>query len=129
MNRGLIIRRARKIGSRFVKDVPQYLIYDFAIEHLSWSGLTMFHDAEVGSILMIETVSFPYVGKLVEASDSRVVLEGAVKVLWDGRHGQYAAGNVPSSAELEKTFEKLVINLDAVIAWAVWPGKAIPKAQ
>lgn len=129
MNRSLIMRSARKRGYRFHHNAPIGILCDFAADHLGWSCKTMFEGAEVGSLVMVETLSFPYVGRVIECTEARVVLEDAVKVLWDGRHGQYAGGEVPASAEIEKTFSPLRINADAVIAWGDWPGKDIPKAQ
>lgn len=129
MNHGLLMRCSRKRGHRFTPSIPRGILRDFALENRIWEGETMFEGMTIGAIVMIETLSFPYVGRVAEVTDSRVILADSVKVLWDGRHGQYAGGKVPASAEIEQTFPLLRINADAVIAWADWQGKTIPKSQ
>lgn len=88
-----------------------------------WEGL------EPGTVIVQETFSFPFVGEVVEWDDTRIVLKNSVRVLWDGRHGEFAAGRPPASAEIERTHSPLTIPADWCGPWAPYSGGEIPQPQ
>ena len=121
--KGYDMRGASRIGLRAFRE-------DYFWDLYRHEGKPMFEGAEVGSIVCVETISFPVIGEVVSYDESRIVLKNGVRVLWDGRHGPYASeGKPPASAEIEKTFPLLRISTDAVIAWGEYPGGKIPTAQ
>lgn len=81
----------------------------------------MFEGAEVGMVVWIDTISFPIVGKLTEITDVRICIENGVRVLWDGRHHEFAKGKPPSNAELEETITPLYVSIDDVRQWGPYP--------
>lgn len=110
----------------------RFRLRDYAAEELGLTqhgGFAMWAGLEVGTVIVQETFSFPYIGRVVSWDDTRIVLEDAVKVLWDGRHGEYAAGNVPPSAEIEKTHSPLYIPADWCGPWGPYAGGKIPAPQ
>ena len=91
----------------------------------------MFDHLEVGMIAVFDTLSFPIIGCIVAISDTKVVVENGVRVLYDGRHGEFAKGAkfIPASAEIEKTYSPYGVMADCVLGCAEYPGGEIPKPQ
>lgn len=86
---------------------------------------------KVGMVICQETFTFPFIGTVMHFDDTRIVLKDAVRVLYDGRHNEYAAGadRIPASAEIEKTHSYLVIPADFCGPWAPYAGGRIPRGQ
>lgn len=108
------------------------IISDAAQEFLGFPpGAAMFDDMEIGQIVVLDTFSFPLVGEVLRFNDQGVTLKNAVRVLYDGRHGQFASGaeNVPSNAEVEATYPVYTVSSDFIGGWGIYPGKKIPKPQ
>ena len=120
-----LLRLARR---RLSRSAPRYMMRDYIAEY--HTGDSMFDGMEVGQVVAVDTISFPFVGEVVEFSDNRVTLKNAVKILWDGRHGQFAAlGKPPQTAEIERTYPLYHISVDVVIGWGPYPGGKIPQEQ
>ena len=123
----LKLRVARKLRLR--RDVPRFILRDVLLDYHGGPEM-LFEGMVVGSVVAVDTLSFPFIGRVVSFNDQRVTLADAVKILWDGRHGQFAGrGNVPESAEVELTYPEFHISVDAVIGWGVYPGGKIPAEQ
>lgn len=108
------------------------LLRDYAQERLGLSpGEAMFEGMEVGMIVVLDTFSFPYVGEVVRINDQGITLKNAVKVLYDGRHGEFSKGakKVPATAEIEATYPLYTVATDFIGGWGIYPGGKIPDAQ
>ena len=107
------------------------IIRDGALEFIpNWlPRAVMFDQMEIGKVYLLDLGSFPVVGELVAKSDAVVTLKNAVRILWDGRHNEFAKGKPPENAEIEETYKEYNVNPDWVIAWAPYAGGKIPKQQ
>lgn len=129
-----IRRLARtRLGDRLDIHTPgRSALLDYKMDRLGIThhgGRVMWQGLEVGTVIVQETFSFPFVGRVVEWDDTRIVLADAVRVLWDGRHGEFAAGRPPANAEIEKTHSPLAIPADWCGPWAPYAGGMIPRPQ
>lgn len=105
---------------------------DFAQETLGLTpGEAMFNGMEKGMIVVVDTFAFPIIGEVVAFDDTSVTLKNGVRVLYDGRHGEYAKGaaSVPANAEIEATYPLYTISADFIGGWGPYPGHNIPKPQ
>jgi len=89
----------------------------------------MFDGLEKGMVIVVETYSFPTIGVVVGWDDTRLTLKDTVRVLYDGRHGEFAAGKPPANAEIEMSYPLLHLAFDEVRAWAPCPGGKVPRPQ
>ena len=121
------MRLNRLIRGRLLRTVPRFAALDWVREH--HEGGEMFEGMEIGQVIVVQCIDFPYVGRVVACTDSRVTLADAVKVIWDGRHGEFTQGRPPQSAEVEKTWPIFHVNVDSVIGWGPYPGNRIPAPQ
>ncbi len=119
-------RRAYRAGMS--RDTPRPILRDWCLDHFDTLGESMFNDLEIGAIIAVDTFGFPFVGRVVKWTDDYVELADAVKVLWDGRHGQFSQGKVPPAAEIEATYNPYRIPRDVILGWGPYPGP-IPKPQ
>ena len=115
-------------GMGRLRAAPRHVVADYCAEHFT-GGSDMFELMEVGMVVVVEAISFPYVGEVVAFGDGFVTLKNSVKVLWDGRHHQYVEGKPPGAAEIENTFPLFTLNVDAIIGWGPYPCGKIPKQQ
>jgi hypothetical protein len=133
------IRRvaALRKGARLPANDPNRRIWlDFAQEEL-WLNNEgqMFEYVQIGSVVVVDTFSFPFVGRLIHHDDVSLTLEDAVRILYDGRHHLYAQGadKVPKTgdkaAEIEKTHSPWTIPLDAILGLGPYAGGKIPPTQ
>ena len=110
----------------------RFALRDYAADRLGlthFGGSDMWAGLEPGTVIVQETFSFPVVGEVVEWDDTRIVLKNAVRILYDGRHGQFAAGKPPANAEIERTHSPLTIPADWCGPWAPYAGGEIPRPQ
>src|SRR5438046_1872407 len=92
LNRLAIARRHERLKTH---TRGRLVLRDYASEYLGLhqsGGVDMWQGLERGMVIVQETFSFPFVGEVVEWDDTRIILKNAVRVLWDGRHGEFAAG-------------------------------------
>jgi hypothetical protein len=109
--------------------MPAFALRDLGIDRLGLTGDIMFDGLERGMIIAVDTISFPFVGEVDGFGETFIRLKNAVKILWDGRHGEYAAGKPPTTAEIEKTYPLYTISADAIIGWGRYPGGKIPEPR
>lgn len=121
------MRLLRASRGRVRRAMPRWMVRDWVREY--HEGTEMFDEMEVGSVVVVQCNDFPYVGRVVAFTETRVTLADAVRVLWDGRHGEFSQGKPPSSAEVERTYPLFHLSVDAVIGWGIYPGGEIPKPQ
>ncbi len=89
----------------------------------------MFYGLEVGMVVGIETFAFPHIGTVVRFDDVSITLKDSVRVLWDGRAGEFWSGKPPSTADVEKNMPLYSISADFVATWEPYPGGKVPKPQ
>lgn len=89
-------------------------------------NLSQTHSFEVGKNYFIRTVTYHHIGKLVNVTDTDLVLESASWVADSGRF--YTALSTGDLDEIEPFVNPVIVNRGAIIDATVWDFD-LPKEQ
>ena len=101
----------------YTKDKTMQLSMSDLKELLTSTGNLGLHDVK-GSAVVIRTVTHYYVGKVLSASDGRVLLGDACWVADTGRWSEFLSSG--SVNEAEPYPDQCSVALAAIVDWAPW---------